>query len=65
MSEVDNIDFSKVIQSSKSTLRVSIDEQKTMLKFKGATPSFLSGITQYNYTEIIAELAKPTWTPAD
>tara|TARA_R100001594_G_scaffold112383_1_gene147237 strand:+ start:194 stop:442 length:249 start_codon:yes stop_codon:yes gene_type:complete len=55
--EVDSIDFSKVLQSSKDTLRYSVDGSKTFVKYEGSKPSFLSGKTEYNHTEILAILS--------
>ena len=50
--EVENIDFSQVMQDSVRTLRISEDGNFTFVKFKGETPSFLEGKTQYTHTEI-------------
>jgi|TARA_R110001592_G_scaffold216905_1_gene470593 hypothetical protein len=51
--EVENVDFSQVSQDSAKTLRVSEDGNFTFLKFKGDTPSFLEGKTQYTAEEFI------------
>ena len=56
--DVSSIDFTQVIETSASTLRYSIDGNKTFVKYKGSQPSFLSGKTEYSYTEILVELAK-------
>ena len=50
--EVENIDFSQVLQTSVRTLRLSEDGNFTFVKFKGETPSFLEGKTQYTHAEI-------------
>jgi len=50
--EVENIDFSQVLQTSVRTLRLSEDGNFTFVKFKGDTPSFLEGKTQYTHAEI-------------
>jgi len=55
-SEVENIDFSQVLQNSVRTLRVSEDGNYTFVKFKGDTPSFLEGKTQYTAEEFITIL---------
>ena len=52
-SEVANIDFSKVIETSNDTLRYNNDNSKTFIKFEGETPSFLEGKTQYTHKEIL------------
>jgi hypothetical protein len=56
-----DVDFSKVIETSQYTLRLSIDGTKTILKFKGETPDFLIGLQQYNKSEIIEILSTPEW----
>ena len=61
-SEVSNIDFSQVLQSSVDTLRYNNDRNKTLVKFTGTTPSFLTGKTQYNHSQIMAELQEDEWT---
>ena len=48
MENISDINFSEVMQNSESTLRVSLDGEKTVLKFVGETPSFLLGIEQFN-----------------
>jgi len=55
-SDVSSIDFSQVHETSVDTLRYNIAGTKTFVKFTGSTPSFLSGKTQYNHSEIIAIL---------
>ena len=62
ISEIDKVDFSKVSETSKDTLRLSIDETKTVLKFEGDTPDFLVGLQQYNHSEILVIMATPEWT---
>tara|TARA_R110002020_G_scaffold9962_22_gene38699 strand:+ start:201 stop:443 length:243 start_codon:yes stop_codon:yes gene_type:complete len=61
-SEVGTVDFSQVNETSASTLRYSLDNSKTLVKFDGDTPSFLSGKTQYSHSEILAVLAGEDWT---
>ena len=56
LAEVENVDFSQVIQDSARTLRLSQDGEYTFVKFIGDTPSFLDGFTQYNHTEILTIL---------
>ena len=62
-SEVDQVDFAEVKETSADTLRFSLDETKTVVKFEGETPSFLDGKTQYNHQQILAVLAGTDWTP--
>lgn len=60
-SEVANVDFSKVKESSADTLRYSIDGTKTFVKFEGNTPTFLSGKQQYTHSQILEILAGEEW----
>ena len=62
MSDVSNIDFTQIAETSLETLRLSIDKTKTVLKYTGNTPSFLEGLQEYNHSEILAVMASPEWT---
>ena len=64
-SEVANIDFSKVKETSAETLRYSIDGTKTFVKFEGDTPTFLSGKQQYTHTQILEILAGEEWASSE
>tara|TARA_R110001606_G_C15183782_1_gene629684 strand:+ start:578 stop:814 length:237 start_codon:yes stop_codon:yes gene_type:complete len=55
-SEVDSVDFTQVLQTSKESLRYTTDNTKFLLKYNGTQPSFLSGKTEYTHSEIIAIL---------
>tara|TARA_Y100001963_G_scaffold113401_1_gene157068 strand:- start:130 stop:366 length:237 start_codon:yes stop_codon:yes gene_type:complete len=50
------------IQSSIDTLRKTLDGTKAILKWDGDTPTCFDGMTTYNHSEILTELAKSTWT---
>lgn len=54
--DINNIDFTKVGETSIHTLRWNKDNTKTFVKFEGDTPSFLTGKTQYTYSEILTIL---------
>ena len=60
-SEVSLVDFSQVMETSVDTLRYSLDESQTFVKFNGDTPSFLSGKTSYTHSEILTVLAGEDW----
>lgn len=62
-SEVSNVDFNQVKETSADTLRYSLDGTKTFVKFEGDTPSFLEGKTQYNQAEIRSILNGDEWRP--
>ena len=53
------------IQSSIDTLRKTLDGTQAILKWDGDTPTCFDGMTTYNHSEILTELAKSTWTEAD
>jgi len=57
--DVLNIDFSKIEETSLQTLRLSIDNTKTILKFSGETPSFLLNCKKYNHQEILVIINNP------
>jgi hypothetical protein len=61
-SEVGNVDFNQVVETSADTLRYSVDGAKTFVKFEGDTPSFLIGESQYDHAEILSILSGPEWT---
>ena len=64
-SEVSTVDFSQVHETSASTLRYSLDDSQTFVKFEGSTPSFLSGKTQYSHSQIRTILDGTDWTPEE
>ena len=61
--EVSSVDFSQVLETSAQTLRFSLDEEQTFVKFKGTTPSFLEGKTQYTHSEMLAIVQTSEWNP--
>lgn len=61
-SEISNIDFSEVLETSANTLLYNINRTKVVLKFNGDTPSFLEGKTQYTHSEILEILATTEWS---
>ena len=54
--------ISSAIQTSINTLRKTTDNSKAILKWDGDTPSVFDGMTTYNHSEILTELAKSEWT---
>jgi len=66
VSELDTIDFTQVLETSKDTVRKSIDETKTFVKWDGDIPSSVSSLTTkegpYTYEEILSILSTPEWT---
>ena len=67
VSELNIIDFSQVLETSIDTVRKSIDETKTFVKWDGdIIPSSVEMLTTkegpYTYDEIITILSDETWT---
>jgi len=65
-SELSKVDFSQVCETSSETVRKSVDETKTFIKWDSSEPSFVSSITRtegpYTKQEILTILATDTWT---
>ena len=62
VSDITDEMIDSAIQSSMDTLRKTLDGSKAILKFEGNTPSCFDGLTTYNLSEILEELAKSDWT---
>ena len=66
MSELGQIDFSTVLETSAETVRKSVDETKTFVKWDGTMPTCVSNLTTkegpYTYDEILVILSTPEWT---
>jgi hypothetical protein len=64
--EIDQVDFSLVCETSANTLRKSVDETKTFVKWDGEQPEFVSELTTlegpYTHAEILDILSTPEWT---
>ena len=61
VSDITDEMIDSAIQSSMDTLRKTLDGSKAILKFDGDTPSCFDGLTTYNHSEILEELAKSDW----
>ena len=61
VSDITDEMIANAIQSSMDTLRKTLDGSKAILKFEGDTPSCFEGLTTYNHSEILTELAKSDW----
>jgi len=66
VSELNQIDFNTVLETSSDTVRKSVDETKTFVKWDGTIPTCVSDLTTkegpYTYEEILTILATPEWT---
>ncbi len=59
---VGNTFIDAAIESSKATLRLSVDGTKTILKWDGETPEPFAGMSTFSHQEILEELAGADWT---
>jgi len=59
---VGNTFIDAAIESSKQTLRLSVDGTKTILKWDGETPAVFEDMDTFTHAEILAELAGADWT---
>jgi hypothetical protein len=66
VSELNQIDFNTVLETSSDTVRKSVDETKTFVKWDNTMPSCVSNLTTkegpYTYEEILTILATSEWT---
>ena len=67
ISELSNIDFTQVLETSIDTVRKSVDETKTFVKWDGEIiPSSVDNLTTkegpYTYEEILVILATEEWS---
>jgi hypothetical protein len=66
VSELSKVDFTQVLETSPDTVRKSVDETKTFIKWGGETPLFIGDIVgsegPYTYGEILEILTTPEWT---
>jgi hypothetical protein len=65
VSELPNIDFKTVLETSEETVRKSVDETKTFVKWDGNMPECVSTLTTkegpYTYEEMLTILSTPEW----
>jgi hypothetical protein len=66
VSELEQIDFTQVKETSIDTVRKSVDDTKTFVKWEGNIPQCVSDLTTkegpYTYEEILQILATTEWT---
>lgn len=65
-SEIELVDFTQVLETSKDTVRLSIDGTKTFVKWDGEIPSSVNLLTTkigpYTNSEILTILSTPEWS---
>jgi hypothetical protein len=66
VTELNQIIFGQVFETSADTVRKSVDETKTFVKYDMPQPSSVAGLTtksqEYTYDEMLAILSTPEWT---
>jgi len=66
VSEINSINFNEVMETSADTLRKSVDESKTFVKWEGSTPSSIEALTTkegpYTHSQILSILSGADWT---
>ena len=69
VTELNQIDFNQVFETSAETVRKSVDETKTFVKYDMPQPSSVAGLTtksqEYTYDEILQILSGPEWSDPD
>ena len=69
ITELDQIDFNQVQETSANTIRKSIDNTKTFVKWDEEIPQCVSNLTTkegpYTYEEMLEILATEAWTGSD
>ncbi|QDP49668.1 MAG: hypothetical protein Unbinned4026contig1003_31 [Prokaryotic dsDNA virus sp.] len=64
--ELENVNFTEVLETSANTLRYNNANTEFILKFEGDTPIFLVDKQLYDYEGIMQILNSPEWTqPTD
>jgi hypothetical protein len=66
VSELNKVDFSQVLETSADTVRKSVDETKTFVKWNGEAPAFVATMTgtegPYTHAEILDILSTSEWS---
>ena len=65
VSELNDIDFNEVLETSSDTVRKSVDGTKTFVKWEGTIPTCVSNLTTkegpYTYSQILQILSTSDW----
>ena len=66
VTELNKIDFNQVFETDINTVRKSVDETKTFVKYDLPQPSSVASLTtksqEYTYDDFLVILATPEWT---
>ena len=64
--ELNKVDFTQVLETSVETVRKSVDETKTFIKWENDQPSFINEFTYsegpYTHSEMLEILSTEEWT---
>jgi len=68
VSELGSVNFNEVLETSQDTVRKSVDETKTFVKWEGDdTPTSVDSLTTkegpYHYEDMLTILSGSEWTP--
>lgn len=65
-SDIDQIDFTQVMETSADTVRRSVDGNLTFVKYEGEMPSSLAALTnrsqEFTHEEFLNVLSGPDWS---
>jgi hypothetical protein len=65
-SQLDKIDFTQVLETSEQTVRKSVDQTKTFIKWEGEPPEFTEELTDvegpYSHSQFLDILSTEEWT---
>ena len=65
VSELNDIDFNQVLETSSDTVRKSVNQSKTFVKWEGTIPTCVNNLTTkegpYTYEEILTILSTSEW----
>ena len=69
LTELNKINFTQVLETSAETLRRSVDDTKSFIKWDGEQPEFVSTLETlegpYTYEEILEILSTPEWSSVE
>ena len=69
VSELDQIDFSQVLETSAETVRRSVDGTLTFVKYEGEMPSSIAALTnksqEFTHEQFLVILSGPDWTVSE
>jgi hypothetical protein len=65
-SQLDKVDFTQVLETSEQTVRKSVNQTKTFVKWEGKQPQFIEELTDvegpYTHSQFLDILSTEEWT---